>query len=71
MAELTHLEEKLGEVIGLAMAAQTATQKVIKLEKAESAKDILERMNEEAAEKGRRPPSSRRPARPSRRAATC
>jgi hypothetical protein len=50
MAELTHLEEKLGEVIGLAMAAQTATQKVITLEKAESAKDILERMNEEAAE---------------------
>jgi len=50
MAELTHLEEKLAEVIGLAQAAQAATDKVIKLEKAESAKDILERMNAEAAE---------------------
>ena len=32
MAELTNLESKLGEVLGLAMAAQTATQKVKKLE---------------------------------------
>ena len=32
MAELTNLESKLGEVLGLAMAAQTATQKVQKLE---------------------------------------
>ena len=31
MAELTNLESKLGEVLGLAMAAQTATQKVQKL----------------------------------------
>ena len=31
MAELTNLECKLGEVVGLAMAAQDATQKVIKL----------------------------------------
>ena len=29
MAELTNLESKLGEVVGLAMAAQDATQKVI------------------------------------------
>ena len=50
MAELTHLEEKLAEVIGLAQAAQTATDKVIKLENAESVKDVLERMNEEAAQ---------------------
>jgi hypothetical protein len=50
MAELTVLEEKLGEVIGLAMAAQAATEKVIKLEEAESAKGILERMKEEATE---------------------
>ena len=28
MAELTTLESKLGEVVGLAMAAQEATQKV-------------------------------------------
>jgi hypothetical protein len=31
MAELTTLESKLGEVLGLAMAAQGATEKVIKL----------------------------------------
>ena len=50
MAELTHLEEKLGEVIGLAQAAKTATEKIIKLEEAESTKDVLERMNAEATE---------------------
>jgi hypothetical protein len=50
MAELTNLEEKLGEVIGLAQAAKVATQKIIKLEEADSVKDVLERMNEEAAE---------------------
>lgn len=54
MAELTHLEEKLGEVIGLAQAAQTATEKILKLEEAEQAKDVLERMNEEAAETEKR-----------------
>ena len=32
MAELTNLESKLGEVLGLAMAAQTATKKVKQLE---------------------------------------
>jgi predicted GTPase len=50
VAELTNLEEKLAEVIGLAQAAQAATDKVIKLEKAEQVKDVLERMNTEAAE---------------------
>jgi hypothetical protein len=50
VAELTNLEEKLGEVIGLAQAAQTATDKVIKLDEADSVKDVLERMNAEAAE---------------------
>ena len=54
MADLTNLEEKLAEVIGLAQAAQTATEKVIKLEEAEQAKDILERMNAEAAETEKR-----------------
>ncbi len=49
MAELTNLEEKLGEVIGLAQAAKAATQKIIKLDEAESVKDVLERMNAEAA----------------------
>ena len=48
MAELTNLEEKLAEVIGLAQAAQASTQKVRKLENAEQVKDVLERMNEEA-----------------------
>ena len=32
MAELTNLETKLGEVLGLAMAAQGATEKVKKLD---------------------------------------
>ena len=50
MAELTNLEEKLAEVIGLAQAAQGATQKIIKLENAEQVKDVLERMNEEATQ---------------------
>ncbi len=50
MADLTNLEEKLAEVIGLAQAAQAATDKVIKLDGPESVKDVLERMNEEAAE---------------------
>ena len=53
MAELTNLESKLGEVAGLAMAAKTATQKVMKLAR-EDDKDmlvtLLERMQEEAAE---------------------
>ena len=50
MAELTNLEEKLAEVIGLAQAAQSATEKIIKLENAEQVKDVLERMNEEATQ---------------------
>ena len=50
MAELTNLEEKLAEVIGLAQASQAATAKIIKLEEAERAKDVLERMNEEATQ---------------------
>jgi hypothetical protein len=54
MAELTTLEEKLGEVIGLAQAAQAATEKVIKLEDAEQFKAVLEQMNEEAGETEKR-----------------
>jgi len=50
VAELTNLEEKLAEVIGLAQASQAATAKIIKLEEAERAKDVLERMNEEATQ---------------------
>lgn len=51
MAELTILEEKLAEVTGLAMAAQTATGKVMKLTEAEDESLVatLQTMAEEAA----------------------
>jgi hypothetical protein len=51
MAELTKLESKLGEVLGLAMAAQGATEKVEKMleDDAELARQ-LEQMRAEAAE---------------------
>ena len=49
MAELTNLESKLGEVIGLAMAAQGATQKVSKLDEIDDDLEReLERMQSEA-----------------------
>jgi len=52
MAELTNLETKLGEVIGLAMAAQVATSKVIKMAEPENGGLVgqLEQMNREAKE---------------------
>jgi hypothetical protein len=52
MAELTNLETKLGEVIGLAMAAQVATGKVMKMAEQENGGLVgeLERMNREAKE---------------------
>jgi hypothetical protein len=50
MADLTVLEEKLAEVIGLAMAAQGATEKVGGLTEDSELADKLERMNEEARE---------------------
>jgi len=53
MAELTVLESKLGEVTGLAMAAQGATDKVAKLAREEGEEElvaVLERMHQEAAE---------------------
>jgi len=53
MAELTVLETKLGEVLGLAMAAQDTGKKVARLAKAERAADLvqtLEQMAREAAE---------------------
>jgi hypothetical protein len=50
MAELTNLEDKLGEVIGLARAAQGATDKVTKLVKDEDLIQNLKRMNVEATE---------------------
>lgn len=54
MAELTPLDEKLAEVLGLAQASQTSTQKVAKMEGAERFQRDLERMGEEAAETERR-----------------
>ena len=50
MAELTVLEEKLAEVIGLAMAAQGATEKIGGLTDDGGLAEKLERMNEEARE---------------------
>jgi hypothetical protein len=57
VAELTNLETKLGEVIGLAMAAQDATKKVGKLVQKEGHDDLartLQTMAEEAAQAERR-----------------
>jgi hypothetical protein len=54
MAELTPLDEKLGEVLGLAQAAQAATKHVRGMEDAEEFADSLERMSQEAAETERR-----------------
>jgi hypothetical protein len=53
MAELTTLETKLGEVLGLAMAAQDSTEKVKKLAQEEGNDELvqqLERIHQEAAE---------------------
>ena len=54
MAELTALESKLGEVLGLAMAAQDATEKVGRLVEEEDGHDdlrsTLQRMAKEAKE---------------------
>ncbi len=51
MAELTNLESKLGEVLGLAMAAQGATEKVKKLPELEDElAQKLDRMHDEARE---------------------
>jgi hypothetical protein len=54
MAELTALESKIGEVLGLAMAAEDATRKVTKLVEQEGEHDdlaqTLQRMAQEAKE---------------------
>ncbi len=57
MAELTVLESKLGEVMGLAMAAKDAGTKVQRLAQKEKAADLvqtLERMAKEAVETAER-----------------
>jgi hypothetical protein len=53
MAELTNLETKVGEVTGLAMAAQAATKKVLALAKKQGEGGLatrLQQMHAEAAE---------------------
>jgi len=57
MAELTHLDEKLGEVLGLAQAAQTASKRVATLarkEKETKLAEAMQRMGAEAADLQRR-----------------
>jgi hypothetical protein len=54
MAELNTLEEKLAEVLGLAQAAQGATEKVEGLLDDEELQGKLQQMREEAAETERR-----------------
>jgi hypothetical protein len=54
MAELTQLDEKLAEVLGLAQAAQQATRKVASLVEDREVKGTLKQMREEAAETERR-----------------
>jgi hypothetical protein len=54
MAELTTLEEKLAEVLGLAQAAQKATEKVEGLVDDEGIAASLRQMREEAEETERR-----------------
>jgi hypothetical protein len=52
VAELTNLETKLGEVAGLAMAAQAATEKVVRLAEDDASELVpaLQRMHSEAEE---------------------
>jgi hypothetical protein len=54
MAELTTLEEKLAEVLGLAQAAQGATEKVEAMTEDDGIASTLQKMREEAAETERR-----------------
>lgn len=54
MAELTQIESKLAEVIGLAQAGQVATTKVAKLVEDKQVQKTLLRMSEEAKETAKR-----------------
>lgn len=54
MSELRAIDEKLGEVLGLAMAAQQATSKIEQLVDDETVAAALQRMHEEAVETERR-----------------
>jgi predicted Rossmann-fold nucleotide-binding protein len=46
MAELTHLDEKLAEVLGLAQAAQTASKRVATLARKEKESDLVQLMQQ-------------------------
>jgi predicted Rossmann-fold nucleotide-binding protein len=46
MAELTHLDEKLAEVLGLAQAAQTASKRVATLARREKESDLVQLMQQ-------------------------
>jgi hypothetical protein len=62
MADITPLEEKLGEVIGLAEAAQEVTNKVVSLLEDDSQAELLEKIKEESektAKRGREVAESR------------
>ena len=50
MAELTHLDEKLAEVLGLAQAAQVATKKVATLARKEKETGLMELMQQMSAD---------------------
>ena len=50
MAELTNMEAKVAEVIGLAQAAQGATEKIEKLVEDSALKQTLQRMRQDAVE---------------------
>jgi hypothetical protein len=54
MADLTPLDEKLAEVLGLAQAAQAATDAIAKMEGAERFSHALAEMREQAEETERR-----------------
>ncbi len=50
MAELTHLDEKLAEVLGLAQAAQVATKQVATLARKEKETELVELMQQMSAD---------------------
>jgi hypothetical protein len=54
MADLTPIDEKLGEVLGLAQAGQRVTERVSGMEDADDHAGALKRMGDEAAETERR-----------------
>jgi hypothetical protein len=54
MADLTPIDSKLAEVLGLAQAAQKATEQVASMEGADAFASDLSRMSDEAAETERR-----------------